>query len=172
MISVVVGKGDRSRTFHVYEGLLKHCSAYFRSALRPEWKEGDTKIINLTEDNVKVFESFSCWLYTKSLYYTLEANGSSPLSFELIIEVYIFADARGIPSSPTPLSIFSSRRARRSGITRHPICNNHVCDNTMEGSKLRAFFVDCAIEVLTFKPTMSLKFLAKGDVQQHVVMLL
>jgi hypothetical protein len=97
MIKIHVGKEENKQTFDVYEGLLKHYSTYFRTALKEEWAEGQSKTITLACDSPTVFRCFFTWLMIRKLYAQLDSAGRIPVDFDTICEAYVFGDARGIP---------------------------------------------------------------------------
>lgn len=63
-VSVIVDKGTKQQKFFVHESLLTHASHYFRTALASSFKEGETKICRLEEDNAYAFDLFVQFLYT------------------------------------------------------------------------------------------------------------
>ena len=97
MITIIVGKAEHGRKFYAHKGLLAHYSSYFRAALKEEWEEGATKTVTIPEDIPDVSRAFFHWLMTGKLYFALTEDGKIPLSFELICEMFVFGDARGIP---------------------------------------------------------------------------
>lgn len=96
IVIVRVGIGEKQRTFKVYKGLLTHYSAYFLKALKDTWAEGEDKIVQLPGEYRVGFEVFYNWLYTRSIY-TPTKTGEIPLTYECIINSYIFGDAHQSP---------------------------------------------------------------------------
>lgn len=67
MIEVVVGKGEHAVTFTVHEPLLTSSSAYFQRALQPAFKEGNTRKIELEDEDPAIFGLLNNYLYTGRL---------------------------------------------------------------------------------------------------------
>ncbi|KAF2276942.1 uncharacterized protein EI97DRAFT_457689 [Westerdykella ornata] len=139
MITVVVGKGKRQRSFQVYEGLLTYWSSYFRAALSPAWKEANSNIIELPEDSAKVFEAFFHWLFTERL----EREGTS-LSSRLICKLYVFSDARGIPElGNAAIDLLFQKTASDWIFPAEDI--GYIYRNTRSASGLRKFIQDDSV---------------------------
>lgn len=62
-VTIRVGVGARQRDFFIAEDLLRKHSPFFDAALNVAWKESDTNIVELPEDDVNAFQIYSCWLY-------------------------------------------------------------------------------------------------------------
>jgi len=97
MVTICVGKGDKTKEFQGHRGLLCHYSSYFKGALEGGFKEAESRTVTLPEDDVEVFEIFFSWLYTRSLFKREHDNLSIPLSWSLLLQVHCFADMRGVP---------------------------------------------------------------------------
>lgn len=146
---MVVGNGETQREFHVYKSLLEHHSSYFRTALKPTWKEGATRVVKLPEDDPDIFAIFFHWIFTGKLYPKLTAKGKVPLSFLEAFRVYVFSDARGIPAlgNASINLIFQKSFQDWKCPTDHL---QYVYENTLPGSRLREFIVDDALECYNF----------------------
>jgi hypothetical protein len=144
-----VGYDHEERSYFIYEGLLKHCSSYFRTALKEQWKEGATKTIKLTEDDPDVFEIFFHWIFKRTLYSKLSSEGWIPYSSMQLSKLFVFADARGIPElGNAAIDVFVQTYFQRWG---SPVPSlNYIYKNTMHGSLLRRVVVDFAVETGRF----------------------
>jgi len=65
---VKVGKDDDCRSFDVHESLLCSQSRFFTAALKGEWLESKTRIIELPEQAPEAFELYFGWLYSKTIH--------------------------------------------------------------------------------------------------------
>ncbi|KAF2493992.1 hypothetical protein BU16DRAFT_562946 [Lophium mytilinum] len=98
-VSVKVGKGEQKKEFNVYRGLLTYYSSYFAAALDGNFKEGVTQVVELKEDDPKVFEAFRSWMYTRRLLDQVPSFDvlKSAAHDRFLCNVFIFGDMRGIP---------------------------------------------------------------------------
>jgi len=92
---VHVKVGTNSQDFGVHKGLLCEASSYFKGALSGDFQEARENTVNLREDDVGTFQRFHLWLYTGCILDSDESLES--LSPRPLIDLYIWADLRGIP---------------------------------------------------------------------------
>ncbi len=93
---VYVMVGPQHKKYGIHQGLLCHVSAYFSGALTGNFKEAQEGVINLEDEDPKIFDRFNSWLYTGSV---LSENEELHLSsWAFLIELYIFAEKRMIPT--------------------------------------------------------------------------
>jgi hypothetical protein len=150
IVTVTVGSGDEERSYFIYEGLLKHYSSYFRTALKKEWEEGATKTIELTDDEPGVFQIFFHWIFTGTLYSELSPGGEIPYDLMQLFKLFIFADARGIPelSNATIDGIFQVECQQ----WHYDVPSlQYIYDNTTPKSPLRRYMIDSATETFRFE---------------------
>ncbi|KAK5764197.1 hypothetical protein LTS12_005648 [Elasticomyces elasticus] len=74
IIEVVVGV--EKRKFHVHDQILRSGSAFFKTALSKEWKEGKTRVVLLPDDAASLVDRYVQWLYTGKVGVTLD-NGKT-----------------------------------------------------------------------------------------------
>jgi hypothetical protein len=91
--TVIIGNSDERRTLHVDHGLLTFYSGYFQAALSGRWTAAEDDAIRLDTENPKTFERFVSWLYTRSI----TDDDDEKATCQLIIDLWLFADRRGIP---------------------------------------------------------------------------
>jgi hypothetical protein len=92
-----------------------------------------------------VFSIFFDWLFTGKLYLELATDGSIPLACQSIIEVYVFADKRGVPElGNAALDLLAQKSMQAFRFPKFAL--HYVWDNTPEKSNLRKFLVDFATE--------------------------
>ena len=91
-ISVIVDKPPKQKTFYVHSVLLTHSSRYFRTALNSMFKEGETKVFYLEEDDAYAFDLYVQYLYTNNYDVTLavphEDGGTEPMYYRMHAAAY------------------------------------------------------------------------------------
>ncbi|KAH7086395.1 hypothetical protein FB567DRAFT_603342 [Paraphoma chrysanthemicola] len=149
VINIVVGEGATKRTFAVYEGLLKHYSSYFKTALKKEWAGEDCRMLELPDDDPEALRAFFNWTLTKKLYPRLAQDGSIPLCSQAICMIYIFGDMRGIPElCNAAIDLLFQKHCQEWSFVRQDV--QLAYGLTMEGSALRKFFVNDTMETYIF----------------------
>jgi hypothetical protein len=147
-VTVIVGSEAEKRECYIHAGLLTHYSSYFRNALKPEWVEGRTKNIVVSEDSPSMFQIFFLWLYSGKLYSTL-ANGRVPISTRMICTLYIFGDANGIPElCDAAVDLVFQKFANEWAFPAQ--CLSYIYDHTLASSKLREIFIHLAVYCFSF----------------------
>jgi hypothetical protein len=71
MIKVLVGE-EPCTTFMVHEKVICASSAFFKVAMRHQWKESKERTVHLEEDKPEIFLMYINWLY----------NGTIPIDFD------------------------------------------------------------------------------------------
>ncbi|KAH9826006.1 hypothetical protein Tdes44962_MAKER03789 [Teratosphaeria destructans] len=64
IITVQVGDGRQKKSISIHEALLIKHSEYFRVMLGKEWKERNTHVVSMPEDDPASFELFAGFVYT------------------------------------------------------------------------------------------------------------
>ena len=82
--------------FEIHKGLLCKHSSYFRASLEGGFKEAKEGVVELPEDDPKIFNIFKTWLYSKKIVIDRDGTDTDCPSFSLC-QLYVFADARGVP---------------------------------------------------------------------------
>ncbi|KAI9709172.1 MAG: hypothetical protein M1812_007757 [Candelaria pacifica] len=138
MITIKVG--PKAHPFMIHKELLCHYSSYFRAALMGSFREAAEGIVTLPDDEVEMFEYFMHWLYTKKL--ADEEADELPLGSNELIEIYLFADKRGVPSLMN--KVVDMIMATVPFVGGVPAFNavDLVYENTASNSLLRKLFVD------------------------------
>ena len=146
MVTILVGNGDKLRKFNIYKDILTFYSSYFRNALKDDWVEGQTKTINLVDDDPEVFQIFIYWLFSKRLYHPNSVPQSpnekdTPLSFRHICDLYVFGDIMGIPELCIAAVDILFAKMMTIWIFPEGVLE-YVYDNTPENSSLRRLLSD------------------------------
>jgi len=135
---------ERQEVFAVHNNLLCSRSDYFKAALTGGFAEAKKGKITLDDEDPEIFRRFWSWLYADSFYKDLEVFASWSWAFDL----YTFAEKRFIPDLQNAV-MDSMLEHSRDGIgwpspeTQIP----RVWGMVSEGSPLRAYMVDCFLEV-------------------------
>lgn len=105
-----------------------------------EFKEAADEVIILDEEDPDVFSRFNGWLYTRILLTEDEAKDSDYL--DILIDVYLFAERRFIPSLQNDAidAILRVSEATETLITAKNV--KDIWRNTMSSSKIRRFAID------------------------------
>ena len=83
----------KQKDFKLHQGVLKFYSGYFRGALSGQFADATDGVVDLPTEDVKVFESFVGWLYTRQL---SNATGSDN-SLHDLFELWMLANRREVP---------------------------------------------------------------------------
>lgn len=67
-LTVIVGQGKRSQTFHIHENLAKRHSGFFAAALKNGWKEAEEHVVRLPDGQPEDFTHFLRFAYYGKLY--------------------------------------------------------------------------------------------------------
>ncbi|KAH8644477.1 hypothetical protein IG631_01941 [Alternaria alternata] len=62
-----VGKTSKTKDFIAHESFLTSRSEFFRRAMNGNWKEAETRIVNLPDDTAKTFACYLNYVYTGQL---------------------------------------------------------------------------------------------------------
>ena len=133
-IIVKVGTGETQKSFTLHKGILCHYSGYFKAALNRKFAEATAGVVELPEDEVKVFEAFVIWLYTKTFNDNGEAGNLS------ICKLWVFADRRQIPKLVNDMIEDSRKKSLRVWISPNNELR-YLYENTTNGAELRRFVV-------------------------------
>ena len=134
----------RVKNYTFYGRLLAWHSSYFAAATDPTggFETSGEKAIEL-DGSHQVFDAFHCWVWTGRLK-DLPASDAPIedryLPLKVLYNLWVFADLRGIPSLGNSALDMIHERSTSSWVS--PAAIQHVWDNTMAESKLRAFIVD------------------------------
>ncbi|KAF2493990.1 hypothetical protein BU16DRAFT_582997 [Lophium mytilinum] len=153
LVSVIVGQ--QKKVFRIHKGVLSYHSSYFAAALEGQFKEGNTGVVELEDDEVEVFHAFYCWIYTRRLRDPLSSplhkdalpqnSAETTLSDLLLCKIYIFGDMRGIPGLQNNALDALHKNILLSWRTLSASIVNYVYSNTVEKSQLRCFIVQLNI---------------------------
>lgn len=140
LVHVNVGPGKD--TFSLHRGLLCNASSFFQAALRGGFKEAVDQAIDLPEEDKDNFKRFQLWLYSGELFGTQESDAD--ITFEVLVDLYIFGEARGIPHLQNSAITAIISKGDRAEIIPIDLIYK-IYDGTPEKSLLRKLFVDwCA----------------------------
>ena len=139
-MQIIVGHGLEKQIFRTHKALLCHASSYFKAALEGGFVEAENQKIELAEDDPKVFERIQLWLYQD----TLVEPEEHPLYFNILIDLYLFANARGMPQlQNAALDAFIDRNKVMNALPDGSI--HRIYENTTQASCLRKLYVDITI---------------------------
>lgn len=136
---------DRQReVFTVHKNLLCARSDYFKAAFTGTFTEAREGRITLEDEDPDTFRRFWSWLYTGNFYQELE-------TFVLwcwALDLYIFAEKRFIPDLQNAVMDAMLDSSRNwIGWMSPEMEIPRVWSKVSEGSPLRAYLVDCFLEV-------------------------
>ncbi len=122
-------------TFTLHRGILRHYSGYFDAALKDGFKEGQTGIIELPDEDALLFKRFVFWLYT-GVFERPQAQDN----FHDIVRMWVFADMRQVPL----LANLMIDSARDETVEKWKMITSElrfVYENTPPESRLRRFMI-------------------------------
>ena len=138
---VEVRVGEKKKPFQVHKSVLCNSAQYFQAALNGNFAESRTQILELVEDNAEIFEHFLVWLYTGQIIPGFQAGDDGVSAQEVLVQLYIFGEARGIPKFQDSVMDQLIDQMEKS-----PSISNHllpaIYDGTPIGSPLRRVYTD------------------------------
>ncbi|KAF2497212.1 hypothetical protein BU16DRAFT_581176 [Lophium mytilinum] len=152
IVTVTVGAGEEKKTFQVYKGLISFHSSYFARAFNGSFSEAEKETVELPEDEVDVFDIFYYWINSGRLRGPLRLDVPQvPLPWALLINLWIFGDARGRPAFKNAVIDALTRKSNDESCFPGPGTINRVYKNTLDASLLRKWTVLSALQVLSLK---------------------
>lgn len=156
----------KSKEYQVFRGLLTWHSGYFAAALSPVngFHDSGTNSLEFIED-IEVFDTFTCWLYTGKLDDTSEpVSIAHPprLSLLTLSKVWVFADFHIIPALSNAAIDALHEHQALLWLTPSPVIK-HVYGHTKPDSHLRQYLQDA------FTKTMTLESVMSRDKEEHTV---
>ena len=126
----------------MHKGILCKESTYFYGALNNDFREARENKIFLPEDDADTFQIFQQWAYTGSFHG--EGQTEDDVTTLSLIDLYIFAEARGIPKLQNQsIDAIIARQHKKFDFKYHSFTT--VYDNTCQSSPLRKYFAEvCA----------------------------
>ena len=137
-IIVIAKVGPEKKSFTMHKETLCKVSQFFRSALMGNFKEARTRVIEFPEVEVEVFRVFQTWLYTRRLLFVADMPYQpwKALSWELLIDLYIFGESRFILELLNPvMDILIKKPAVIADLPFRLV--SYIYENTYSGSELR-----------------------------------
>lgn len=90
--------GPEQRKVIVHASFLTRTSAFFATALKKEWAEGQTRTIKLDEETSELMAHYLDWLYTAALptkvYGGFSAESTKVAAHNLLAELYVLGERR------------------------------------------------------------------------------
>lgn len=137
IVQVLVGPEKIS--FNMHKGLLCKVAPYFEAALKGNFLESTTQVLELAEEDPVMFQRFQLWTYTNKI---LEDGETDEDLLSMVWgNLWIFGEAHGIPELQNR-AIDGLINSYLSENKIHVEIITHVYDNTLENSPLRRLFVD------------------------------
>ena len=150
VVTIKAGTGDSVQDFPVHEDVIKEGSQFFKAAFDRKWREGQSRVLEMPEDEPAVVSGYLEWLYTGRV----NARTNPELSTEerndrdeRLGHMYVFAEKVQENSLCDEIIRKSAQVGDTSwddGIRRIP--NDDILqiiyDGTPSGSPARRFFVD------------------------------
>ena len=91
---IYVKVGPAQERFGIHKSLLSHHSSYFKAALEGGFEEPETQVINLRDEDPKVFWAFNEWLYSGTVAHQRYATNEK---WSALLNLYVFAEKRIVP---------------------------------------------------------------------------
>ena len=93
MIKIQVGSSPE-KTFDVHRGLLCYHSDYFLACLNDDLPQDSASQFTLEDEDPTIFAIFFIWMYTSNLMDDNTGRAPEDLSWEVLVELYLFAHRR------------------------------------------------------------------------------
>jgi hypothetical protein len=107
IVTLIVGEGDKSASFAVYENVLCEASPFFKAACKPEWIKPEDSVTKLPEDDPNVVQGMIYWIYHNEICLPAELNKTSSsgytekdameLTWGVLVRTYILGQKYQIP---------------------------------------------------------------------------
>jgi hypothetical protein len=90
----VVGTGEEEEEYIVHEDLLCKSSAFFASAAKEEWKEGQEHRIPLPDDSPSIVDLYIHWVYSSRVFSRQRPKEENRVGkeFDLLVGGFIFGE--------------------------------------------------------------------------------
>ncbi|KAF7187802.1 hypothetical protein HII31_10702 [Pseudocercospora fuligena] len=88
-VTIRVGIGAAQETLPIHEHMIKEKSQFFRAAFDRKWKEGQSREVELPEDDPNVVHDYLDWLYGGSVQ---SAPMSKSFSYSPLVKRYLFGE--------------------------------------------------------------------------------
>ena len=134
--------GREKKVFKLHMQLLCDTSPYFSATFEGMFKEGKEQLLDLSEEDVAVFEQFQLWLYSGIIKPTA---ADDCMNQRVLVKLYVFGDKRGIPQLQNDAIDYLIDVIRDPG-SFHVILIPWVYENTTATSPLRTLFVDMMVQ--------------------------
>ena len=118
---------------HVHKSILCNSARFFQAALKGDFEESHTEVLELPKDNREVFGHFLTWLYTGYV------DSSSSSCYDDTLDVVVLAGRRNGPHLPSLPFVGLIREVFRF-LRRHRIRNTRHAD---EGTAKESFRSTC-----------------------------
>lgn len=139
--------------FSLPSPLLQSCSTYFKAALNGQFREAKDREIKLDDEDVNVFKTFVLWLYggkklrvadIRDMFNVAEDDCLDVQEETNLVELYAFADKRGIPELANNAITLLAISLSESGLA-FPVTVNKAYTVLLGQSRLCNLLVACAI---------------------------
>lgn len=93
-VTLRVGQADAKRDFLIHRSVIAKRSPYIEHMLRGEWKEAQTGVVDLTDDEPDVVALYQTWLYSGRIFSdcTMCSPEKSAQEYSRLVKCYIFGD--------------------------------------------------------------------------------
>lgn len=140
MVTVLVGPEETA--FRIHKGLLCSKSEYFRAAFEGSFRESTEKKIQLRDEDSKIFQFYAALIYTDKA--ALSWN-EEEFDVDVCCRLYVLADRLGSENIQNIVMDVIHGRCSRLDLPIFGLGTiNHVFNNTLPGSRLRAILIDVA----------------------------
>jgi len=87
IVEICVGKQPHQKIFSVHQGLIAPRSEFFERAFNGNWKEAESRLVNLPEDDATIFSLYVQLLYTGKIL-TQDDDGE----FNKLCQLYVLCE--------------------------------------------------------------------------------
>lgn len=137
--------GPEKEAFFIDPGILSKGGAFFPTALKREW-QGEQKLIELPEEQPRIFKIYAQWLYTGKIFYK---TGEHQDDLHTLGELYTLAERlmdhvlqdRAVDALNT--AIYDTEET--NGRLPHLDTVNHVCEHAPSNSPMRQLLRDLVV---------------------------
>jgi hypothetical protein len=142
IVEICVGKEPHQKIFSVHQGLIAPRSEFFERAFNGNWKETESRLVNLPEDNARIFSLYVQLLYTGKI-----PTRDDDREFVTLCELYVLCEKlQDIDAKNETLQAMLAEIRGTHNWDESDLAVFTIYDGTPENSPARSLLLDLFVE--------------------------